>query len=376
MGGSVDQSADEGRGRRQEFLKDIKALRRDLVESLSADDLEHLRRIERWGRASAAAGYLTAWVAPNPVSAGLLGLASSTRWLMMHHIAHRGYDKVPGVPERYTSRRFARGWRRATDWLDWIDPEAWALEHNTLHHAHTGEEADPDLLERNLEFLRTSTAPTWQRVVALGILAASWRLLYYAPSTLRVLQDQRDGVQGQGEHRAPKLADFFDLRVPRVRELWRRCLLPQGLARFVVIPALYLPLGPWAAFSVQVNTLMAEVVTNVHTFLVVAPNHTGDDLWRFDDPPQDQAEFFVRQVLGSANYRTGGDLNDFAHLWLNYQVEHHIWPALPMSAYQRAQPRLKALCEAHGVPYVQQSVWRRIGKMVDVCVGRSSMRRG
>jgi hypothetical protein len=38
-------------------------------------------------------------------------LGRSTRWLLMHHVGHRGYDKVPGVPAKYTSKVFARGWR-------------------------------------------------------------------------------------------------------------------------------------------------------------------------------------------------------------------------------------------------------------------------
>ena len=58
-------------------------------------------------------------------------------------------------------------------------------------------------------------------------------------------------------------------------------------------------------------------------------------------------------MISSANYRTGGDLNDFMHGWLNYQVEHHVWPSLSMLSYQKGQPELKAICEKYGVPYVQ-----------------------
>jgi Ca2+-binding RTX toxin-like protein len=31
-------------------------------------------------------------------------------------------------------------------------------------------------------------------------------------------------------------------------------------------------------------------------------------------------EFYLRAVIGSTNYRTGGDANDFMHGWLNYQI--------------------------------------------------------
>jgi fatty acid desaturase len=144
---------------------------------------------------------------------------------------------------------------------------------------------------------------------------------------------------------------------------------------FVLLPALFLPLGLWAAFSVLCNSLLAEVLTNLHTFLVVGPNHTGEDLYRFDSSPEGRGERYLQQVIGSANYRTGGDLNDYLHLWLNYQIEHHLFPDLSMLQYQRVQPKVHALCEKYGIPYVQESVWTRVRKMVDVVVGKSSMRR-
>ena len=33
-------------------------------------------------------------------------------------------------------------------------PEAWNIEHNNLHHYRLGEDDDPDLVERNLQFVR------------------------------------------------------------------------------------------------------------------------------------------------------------------------------------------------------------------------------
>lgn len=39
------------------------------------------------------------------------------------------------------------------------------------------------------------------------------------------------------------------------------------------------------------------------------------------------------------------------------QIEHHLWPDLSMLSYQKAAPLVKAICEKHQVPYVQQSVF-------------------
>jgi len=344
------------------LLNDIRALRAEVDASLGEADAAHLRRIERWGRAATVVGLATCWLVPNPVSAVALSLGRSTRWLLMHHVGHRGYDRVPGLPPERTSKAFAKGRRRFLDWFDWMLPEAWVFEHNVLHHSHTGEEADPDLLERNAEdSLRNPRVPLALRYFQLALLALTWRASYYAPETLASLRRKKRADGGL------------------TRAEWREVLLgsyaPYIAFHFLLLPALFLPLSAWAAFSVLCNSLMAEVLTNLHTFLVVGPNHTGEDLYRFDSKPSNRGERYLQQVLGSANYRTGGDLNDYAHLWLNYQIEHHLFPDLPMLKYREVQPKVRALCEKHGIPYVQESVWTRAKKMVDVVVGLRSMRR-
>lgn len=345
------------------FHRELKALREELDANLGAPDAAHLRKIERWGRAATLLGMATCWLAPNPFSAAALSLGRSTRWLLMHHVGHRGYDRVPGLPASRTGKGFAKGHRRYLDWLDWMMPEAWVFEHNVLHHSHTGEDADPDLLERNAEgTLRNTARPLAFRYFQLTLLALTWRASYYAPETLSSLR--RKGRRQGGS-----------LTGAELKELVLRCYLPYAAVQFVLFPALFLLVGPWAAFSAFCNSVMADVLTSLHTFLVVGPNHTGEDLYRFDSAPAGRGERYVQQVIGSANYRTGGDLNDFAHLWLNYQIEHHLWPDLPMLKYREAQPKVRAICEKYGVPYVQESVWTRARKMVDVVVGKASMRK-
>ncbi len=45
-----------------------------------------------------------------------------------------------------------------------------------------------------------------------------------------------------------------------------------------------------------------------------------------------------------------------------------------MLQYQKAAPKLKAICEKHGVPYVQENVLERLCKTVDIMVGKTTMR--
>jgi fatty acid desaturase len=354
------------------LLAELKELRREIDAALGEEDLAQLRKMERWGRSCTALGALTAGLAPNPASALLLALGRSTRWMMMHHIGHRGYDHVPNVPPRYTSKVFARGARRFLDWADWMTPEAWIYEHNVLHHSYTGELRDPDLIERNTENLRRML-PRPLRYVAMAALSLSWRPGYYAPNTLRTWKARgaKTPAVEEAEHYdlSVMFRSFFDL------DLWTICYLPYSALHFAIFPLLYAPLGPWAVFSAWCNSLGAEMLSNLHTFAVVGPNHTGEDLYRYDERPPSRGEAYVRQIIGSVNYHTGNDLIDYLHLNLNYQIEHHIWPDIPMLKYQQIQPKVKALCAKYNVPYVQESVFTRIKKMVAVAVGEQSMRR-
>jgi len=116
-------------------------------------------------------------------------------------------------------------------------------------------------------------------------------------------------------------------------------------------------------------------MTNVHSFLTIVTNHAGEDLYTFDDAVKPRtSSFYVRQIVGSANYQCGSDAVDFAQGFLNYQVEHHVWPDLSMLQYQRGAPRLKALCEKYGVPYVQEYIWERTRKTLRIMVGKTTMR--
>ena len=116
---------------------------------------------------------------------------------------------------------------------------------------------------------------------------------------------------------------------------------------------------------------MAEVVANLHSFLVIVPNHSAEDIYRFNEPHKSQGEFYLRQIMGSVNYNTGSDLIDFAHGWLNYQVEHHLFPNLPLSQYQKMQPIVKDICKKYNLEYRQESVFKRVKMTADLMVGKS-----
>jgi len=358
---------------REQLAKDLNEIHQEILSRIGEEDFTHLKKMERWGRVCSALGYATAWIFPNPLSALLISQGSFTRWTQMTHpIVHKGYDKINNVPDSYTSKKFAQGWRRFIDWPDWITPAGWHQEHDILHHYNLGEKLDPDHLQYNLQWLRESKIPMGLRFLIIGLFTTVWKIVYYTPRTHKELRLSRARQNGEGIPEMTRLGawSFF---TKQGRALWLQSILPYVAFRFVFLPALFLPLGGFAAMSVLLTSILAEIFTNMHSFLVIVPNHAGDDVMMFEERGKGKGEFYLRQILGSVNYPTGSDANDFFYGWLNYQVEHHLWPDIPLSQYQYAQPKVVEVCKKHGIPYRQESVFKRLLKALDIMVGRTSM---
>lgn len=358
------------------LANDLNELRDKLRAEAGEEDLKHLKKMVLWGRMSTLVGYLTAWIIPNPLSIWLISQGIVSRWTMVaHHVIHRGYDKLEGTPRHLTSKGFAKGWRRVLDWMDCVHPEAWREEHNFLHHYKLGESHDPDQPELKLDFMRSSRFPAFVNYTIIFVFLFTWRFIYYAPNTARIWYEawQRRNKVPVEELKLTSLKVWLPWTQPG-SFLWFRCWLPYVLFHFVLLPLPFLLISQWAFYSVLINRILAEAVSNFHSFLIIVPNHAGDDVYRFETPIENQEEFYLRQIIGSVNYKTGGNYNDFLHGWLNYQIEHHLWPDLTMLQYQKAQPHVKAICEKHNVPYIQESVWIRLGKLFDIMLGNTSMK--
>jgi len=112
------------------------------------------------------------------------------------------------------------------------------------------------------------------------------------------------------------------------------------------ITALLLVLSPLQAL---VFFVVHHAVFGVYLGMTFAPNHKGM-------PHPDGTEDYLRkQVLTSRNV-TGGWLTDAALGGLNYQIEHHLFPAMPTPNLRRAQPIVEAYCTGIGVAYEQTSL--------------------
>jgi len=373
---------------KEQLKKDIEEAK-ETIGNPTEEDFQHLLKMERWGRAFTFSGYLLIalisiaelltgglnsllfWSLAT-VSAFFISTGNVARWAnVTHPILHGAYDKVPNVPAKYTKKYYAKGSRRHLDWLDWITPDAWSYEHNIMHHYHLGEVDDPDNVERNMQWLIQSKTPMWARRLFVYVFAGTWKFTYYAPNTLRILQNKK-----LKEDNKKEILDYqFDPRTPFGFELWWDYYLPYGAIKFIVIPALFIPLGMTAVVNALIIVLIAEFFANLHSFLVIVPNHSADDIYMFNEPYKGHGEFYLRQIMGSVNYNTGSDWKDFLHGFLNYQVEHHIFPDMPLSFYQKTQPLIKDICKKHGLEYRQESVFKRMKMTIDLMIGKTKLLR-
>jgi fatty acid desaturase len=367
---------------------DIDAIKKT-IGATSQEDFKHLLKLQRWGRGATLSGFalilltiyleymstytihsITFW-GIGFIGAFLIGVGNVSRWSnVTHPILHGAYDKIPNIPARYTKDGFAAGNRRFIDWLDWIKPDAWAFEHNIMHHYHLGEADDPDNVEKNLEWLHKTKIPNWMKYAFVYIFAFTWKFTYYAPNTLRILENKARASRKEEPTLKYELSPF----TKNGKTLWLQYILPYGLFQFVFLPLLFFPLGGFeAVLYAFVFLLIGEAFANLHSFLVIVPNHSAEDIYQFSTPHKTQGEYYLRQIMGSVNYNTGSDLIDFGHGFLNYQIEHHLFPNMPLSFYQKMQPIVKDICKKHNLEYRQESVFKRILMTIDLMVGKTKL---
>ena len=134
------------------WASEVRAVEKELKADIDQDDVKHLNKILTWANAFYFGGLAILFATPfltnafnaiggvNPIAAFCMSTAICARWTMVgHHVCHGGYNTAQSeggvVTGRFHRRTFAKGLaRRVTDWMDWMMPEAWDVEHNHLHH--------------------------------------------------------------------------------------------------------------------------------------------------------------------------------------------------------------------------------------------------
>jgi len=376
----------------ESFAADIRKLGEELEKNQGESDVKHLHKMVSWSNMCAVCGLLTMGFGVNLFSIVMLSTWTFSRWTMIaHHTCHGGYDKCHPKKERWHRFKFAIGsfWRRFMDWFDWMMPEAWNVEHNNRHHYNLSELDDPDLVENNLTSVRDMPAPVFVKYFFVLGSAMTWKWFYYAPNTYKELKLAKLRREGKPLPKGVNPTDAVTIRslifggspFYSLWEFFSVVVGPYLVIHFFIFPlpllflGQYLDMGETMYINALKNLFLAELLTNVHGFVAVVTNHAGDDMYRFRYGCRPfSGSFFLRQVISSVDFHMGTDLVDFLHGYLNYQIEHHLWPNLTMLSYQRSAPLVREICAKHGVPYVKENVFWRVKKTVDIMVGSSSMR--
>lgn len=371
------------------FKSDIDQIKKRLEKEQGQADIEHYYKIRRWADTFAVIGTLSLWTPTSWLLAPLcLAIAVTARWtILAHHTCHGGFDytKEPSLNRRVFAVGSLR--RRFLDWFDWMLPEAWNIEHNILHHYHLSELDDPDLLEENMRILRNFPIPTFLKIIPVLLIIVTWKWSYYASNTFKhlIINEDRKGMHKFHPVFGPYMIFHYVLpgydSIRFFPRLLYQVMLPYAIYKFGIFPLPWLILGYLCGVGnlwynrALYSCFLAEIIANIHSFVIIAPNHAGGDLYRFEGSVQPfTGDFYLRQILASVNFSAGNDIVDFAHGWLNYQIEHHLFPSMTMLSYRKAMPMVKEVCAKHGIPYIQESVWKRLYHTIRIMIGLETMK--
>ncbi|WP_328461042.1 acyl-CoA desaturase [Actinoplanes sp. NBC_00393] len=229
--------------------------------------------------------------------------------LVAHDLAHRQVFR--------TNKPSARAGLIAGNLAIGMSYGYWMDKH-TKHHANPNhDDLDPDVGPGVL---------VWNRENARGFIAKYQAFLFFPLLTLLGISLKKDSVRA--------------LRDGTVKRRGLEATL-LGVHFIGYAAALLLVLSPLQALAFFV---VHQALFGVYLGLTFAPNHKGM-------PHPDGTEDFLRkQVLTSRNVH-GGWFVDTALGGLNYQIEHHLFPAMPTPNLRKAQPLVQRYCAEIGVPY-------------------------
>jgi fatty acid desaturase len=317
---------------------ELDTIRRDVEESRGAEDHQYIRRAIAFQRYLEAAARLTIFA-----SRGRLGWSVGTAALavakcvenmeLAHNITHGQWDWM-NDPEIHSST-----W----EW-DMVGPSAhWMSSHNFKHHKFTNVVGVDDDL--GFGVMRVTRDQEWRpgnllqplRAVLLAVLF-EWGVAMHGLYA----------VQGRETTEAAKSA--------HTRTMIRK-MVRQASKDYLVFPAL--SHRRWR--RVLGANVVANGLRNAWAYIVIVCGHFADGAEKFSESVlQDETkpEWYLRQMLGTANFRAGRVLA-FMSGNLCYQIEHHLFPDLPSNRLPEIAERVRALCITYDLPYTTGSFIRQ-----------------
>jgi NADPH-dependent stearoyl-CoA 9-desaturase len=339
----------------ESFGVELDAIRQDIEDSRGERDSRYIRRTIAAQRALEVGGRLmlagsskrSAWWA----GTATLGVAKIVENMEIgHNVMHGQWDWM-NDPEIHSS-----SW----EWDMSGASKHWRFTHNFMHHKYTNILGMDDDVGYGL--LRVTRDQRW-KPFNLG------NLLF---NTLLALGFEWGvGLQHLELGKMAKGRDDRAATMVRLREFGVKAG-HQVAKDYIAYPALT-SLSPGATFrSTATANAIANVIRNVWSNAVIFCGHFPDGADKFtktDMIGESKGQWYLRQLLGSANFE-GGWLLRFMSGNLCHQIEHHLYPDLPSNRLHEISFRVRELFDKYDLPYTTGSfllqygkAWRTIAKL-------------
>jgi linoleoyl-CoA desaturase len=328
----------------EELGHEFDQIRRDIEASRGAKDAAYIRgligvhrKLVVGGRAALfASAFPPAWIAGTAMLAAGKILENME---IGHNVMHGQWDWM-NDPEIHSGT-----W----EWDTTCPAEQWKHSHNYVHHTYTnviGKDNDV-----GYGILRVTSDQKWHPANlgqpiynALLALLFEWGVALHDLDIEAIRRREKDPVEMKRQ----------------LRGIWRKVRKQVG-KDYVIFPALT---GPQFVSTLTANAT-ANIIRNLWAYLIIFCGHFPDGAEKFTEEElenETQAEWYLRQLLGSANF-TGSRLMHIASGSLGYQIEHHLFPDLPSNRYPEIAERVKALCEKYALPYTVGPLYRQYGQV-------------
>ena len=380
----------------EEIGREFQKIHDEVFDDLGERDAKYInsiiglqRRLAALGRAILLASrFRPAWV----VGTTMLSIAKILENMEIgHNVLHGQWDWM-NHPEINSS-----SW----DWDTASTSQAWKHSHNFIHHTYTNViNKDRDL---GYEIMRVDPAQPWHPVYLLQPLYNLLLMAFFewgvavhdldftairaGDKELKEVAKDLKGMAGKARTQIvkdyiawPLMSGVVSLLVDvgitsarrartrraRVKDALQR-VNPRTPSRSTLVRELVErrsfrePFRStfWADFT-------ANIVRNVWAHMIIFCGHFPDGTYTFTEEEYEhetQGGYYLRQLHGAANI-DGGALFHVMSGNLGFQIEHHLYPDMPSSRYAEIAPRVREVCERHGLQYNTGPLSKQFGSVM------------
>ncbi|WP_242394804.1 fatty acid desaturase family protein [Anaeromyxobacter oryzisoli] len=345
---------------------ELDAVRQEYASKIGRADAEYIRGVRAVARSAKIAGRLLVHFSLEPISwsAGVAALAVYKVLENMeigHNVLHAQYDFMDDPSLRSATY----------EWDMVATAKTWKRAHNATHHVYT------NVIGRDRDFgynaFRFSADVPWRPFHLVQPLLSPLTGLFFEYSIGAYDLGLFDALgPPSARAAAPRRRPAREV----ARDVWGfvRKVARKGFVEYVFYPALA---GPFAS-KVLVGNMLANALRNGWAYVVIYCGHLTERTASFSEEDlatEDRAGWYARQVMGSSNFEASRIVHVLSG-HLGFQVEHHLFPNIPAWRYPEMAPRVREICERHGLPYATGTLGSQFASAMRRLVRFAVPRRG